>query len=33
VDSRYVILEVYNVIENQSLSLIDRVVIDNPLLC
>jgi len=33
IDSRYVILKVYNVVENQSLSLVDRVVIDKRLLC
>jgi hypothetical protein len=33
VDSRHVILEVHNVVENQSLSLVDRVVTDDPLLC
>jgi hypothetical protein len=33
VDSRHVILKPYNVIENQPLSLIDKVVADNPLLC
>jgi len=33
VDSRHVILEVHNVVENQSLSLADRVVTDDPLLC
>jgi hypothetical protein len=32
VDSCYIILEVYNVIKNQPLSLADRVVTDNPLL-
>jgi hypothetical protein len=32
VDSRHVILKVYNVIKNQPLSLTDRVVIDDPLL-
>jgi hypothetical protein len=33
VDSRYVILEPYNVVENQPISLIDRVVTDERLLC
>jgi hypothetical protein len=33
VDSGHVILEVHHVVENQSLSLADRVVADNPLLC
>jgi hypothetical protein len=33
VDSRHVILEVHHVIESQSLSLADRVVADDPLLC
>jgi hypothetical protein len=32
VDSRHVILKPYNVVENQPLSLVDRVVADNPLL-
>jgi hypothetical protein len=32
IDSHYVILEIYNIIKNQPLSLTDRVVIDNPLL-
>ena len=31
IDSYYVILEVYNVVENQSLSLINRVVTDKRL--
>jgi hypothetical protein len=31
IDSYYIILEIYNIIKNQSLSLIDRIVIDNPL--
>ena len=33
VDSRHVILEVLNMVENQPLSLTDRVVADGPLLC
>ena len=32
-DSRHVILEVHHVVENQSLSLADRVMADDPLLC
>jgi hypothetical protein len=32
-DSRHVILEVHNVVENQPLSLADRVVANDPLLC
>jgi hypothetical protein len=33
VDSCHVILEIHHVVENQSLSLTDRVVIDNLLFC
>jgi hypothetical protein len=33
VDSRHVILKVYYVVENQPLSLVDRVVTDKRLLC
>lgn len=32
-DSRHVILEVHNVVENQHLSFVDRVVAPNPLVC
>ena len=32
-DRRHVILEMHNVVENQPLSLADRVVADDPLLC
>jgi hypothetical protein len=31
-DYRHVILEIHNVVENQPLSLADKVVADNPLL-
>jgi hypothetical protein len=33
IDSRYVILEPYNVVKNQPMSLADRVVTDKRLLC
>jgi hypothetical protein len=33
VDRGHVILKLHNVVENQSLSLIDRVVAGDPLLC